>query len=68
MLEIEKKCLKASKKCIFFYQIYCVFAIKVYGGMDMLVNVVIIAVVIIVAIKEYKTFKTALSYEEEEDE
>lgn len=31
----------------------------------MIVNIIIIAVVVIVAIKEYKTFKIALSYEEE---
>lgn len=34
----------------------------------MIVNLMVIAAVVIVAIKEYKTFKTALSYEEEEDE
>lgn len=34
----------------------------------MLVNVIIIALAVFVAIKEYKTFKLALSYEEDEEE
>ena len=33
----------------------------------MIVNIIIIAVVVIVAIKEFDTFKTALSYKEEEE-
>lgn len=31
----------------------------------MIVNIIIIAAIVIVAIKEYKTFKLALSYEED---
>lgn len=34
----------------------------------MLVNVIIIALAVFVAIKERETFKTALSYEENEEE
>lgn len=34
----------------------------------MIVNLIIIATIVIVAIKEYKTFKLALSYKPDEEE
>lgn len=34
----------------------------------MIVNIIIIAAIVIVAIKEYKTFKLALSYGEDKEE
>lgn len=34
----------------------------------MIVNIIVIAAIVIVAIKEYKTFKLALSYKPEEEE
>lgn len=34
----------------------------------MIVNLIVIAAIVVVAIKEYKTFKIALSYKEEEEE